>query len=121
MLKTGSQSSPVRAMAMRIARGEEAALERHHPSPNNPTSEINCSGAQQSRAVITAVGWLFTYVSEYATTDMAMTSVQGSYANHARLTQYEDGILPAEVQHAQGTTHTNAWTQEGHDDDRGTR
>jgi hypothetical protein len=56
MLKTGFQSSPMLSMAKRVARGEEAALERRHPSPNNRTPEIDCCGAQQERAVTTAVG-----------------------------------------------------------------
>jgi hypothetical protein len=87
MLKTGFQSSPVLSMAKRVAHGQEAALERRHPSPSTPTSEIDCCGAQPGRAVTTTAGELFTCYSEYATTDVTMTSVQGSYAGHARFSR----------------------------------
>src|SRR4029434_4307798 len=99
ILKTGFQSWPVLSMAKRVACGEEAAFERHHPSPNIRTPEIDCCGAQQGRAVTTAVRWLFTCGSEYATTNVAMTSFEGLYAGYVRLTRYEAGILPAAVQY----------------------
>jgi hypothetical protein len=56
MLKTGSQSPRGLSMAKGVARGEDAALERRHRSPNNRTPAIDCCDAQQGRAVTTAIG-----------------------------------------------------------------